>query len=193
MWRAFGRVSCTLKRVRVCSSPEGPSNLSIQEIDKYYTNILHVIFTDLIRRMGEGNVFSLSTRGEGVPTPPPPWPRYLPPTSRSGWGGEGYPKVPTPHPGQDGGRGTPRYLPPLSRSMGEGGGTPRYLPPKPRYLPPWSRSGWGGGGTPRYLSCRLKISINFYFIPVQAGVFFSAQRLLSSSGSSALRKKAIPL
>ena len=57
---------------------------------------------------------------------PPPQPRYLPPSSRSGWG-RGYPKVPTPCPGQDEGGGTPRYLPPVQVRMREG--VPQYTYP----------------------------------------------------------------
>ena len=104
------------------------------------------IITDRIRRLGEGNVFSLFTpggtptrsrRGRWVPQPGPdwggvPWPgpdggvpqvRY--PPDRSGWGGvprpgpdRGYPKVGTPLPGQD------------------GGGYPNIGTPQGRYPPP---------------------------------------------------------
>ena len=72
-----------------------------------------------IRRMGEGNSFSLLVCPQGGGGYLPwPGPRYLPPKARSGWGegvpqgtfppvgsgwGEGYSKVPTPQ---------PRYLPP---------------------------------------------------------------------------------
>ena len=136
-----------------------------------------VIFTACIRRMREGNSFSLLVcppgwKGDTYPPgqgtcPPPPSQGAYP--SRSGWG-----------------RGTPRYLPPIQVRMGEGypkvptplakvptphqvrtgGGTPRYLPtplPSQGTYPPGQvrtggypegevvpRSGWGRG-TPRYL------------------------------------------
>ena len=96
-----------------------------------------LIFTDRIRRMGEGNVFSLSTGEggggtprylppvkvrieEGYPKVPTPWPRGTYPPCRSGWG-RGYLKVPTPW---------PRYLP---FHTGQDGGVPQgtYPPPPP--------------------------------------------------------------
>ena len=81
--------------------------------------------------MEEGNGFSLSTLGEGVPqvTYPPPWPGQ----GRGKW----YPKVPTPQ---------PRYLPPWP---GQDGGIPRYLPPGQGTYPPSSQV--RTGGIPRYL------------------------------------------
>ena len=94
------------------------------------------IITDRIRRMGEGNVFSLLSGGT--------YPRYLPSA-----------KVPIPSPcqgtypllcpGQDGGRGTPRYLPttkvptppPVQARAMTPQRTPAKVPtPLPRYLPP---------------------------------------------------------
>ena len=86
--------------------------------------------------------------------------------------GRGYPKVPTPHPGQDGG-GVPQgtYDPvqgtdPPSRSGWGGGGYPKVpmtlskvptpcpgqdggVPPIQGTYPLLSRSGWGGGGVPQ--------------------------------------------
>ena len=110
-------------------------------------NCAALIFTCLIRRMGEGNVFSLFTGGGGtypkVSTPSPHQPTP-PPRSRPGWE-----------------RGTPRYLPPakvptpLSRP-GQGRGYPKVSTPPPPSRPgqdggypkvstPPSRPGWGRG------------------------------------------------
>ena len=97
------------------------------------------------------NVFSLFTEGE-VPTPQS---RYLPPSQGT------YPltKVPTPYPGQDGGRGTPRYLSPASQprylpsvQVRMGKGVPQVTnhppkvptpPPKVPTLLPWNRTTYG--------------------------------------------------
>ena len=73
-------------------------------------------FTDRIRRMGEGTVFSLSTGGEGVPTP-----RYLPPSQRT---------YPPPIEVLTSRGGTP------SQVLMGGGGTQRYLPPAKVPTPP---------------------------------------------------------
>ena len=121
-------------------------------------NVGHLINYRPHTKDGEGNVFSLSTGGEGA--------------------GGTYPKVPTPTPARSGqGGGVPQgayLLPrclhlPVQVRMGGGRDIPRYLPPPPpRYLPPpiqvrkgrWypkvptpakiptpppSRSGWGRG------------------------------------------------
>ena len=91
------------------------------------------------------------------------YPKVLP----LSWPGQdgGYPKVPTPGPGQDTGRGTPRYLPLHPRARSGWRDTPRYLSPPPQpghegggvpqgtYLSPLARSGWGerypkAGGMP---------------------------------------------
>ena len=91
------------------------------------------IIADRIRRMGEGNVFSLFTGGRGYSKVPTPLPRYLPPVQiRTGWR-EGVPqgtyprprhllstKVPTPCPGQGGGRGVQGTYPPSSSGWGRG-------------------------------------------------------------------------
>ena len=92
-----------------------------------------LIFTVRIRRMGEGNSFSLFTGGylpwqgpdgEGVPqgTYPPGQVRMM---------GEGVPQGTYP-PGQVrmmGGGGTPTYLPPGQVRMGQGGTQGTYPPP----------------------------------------------------------------
>ena len=80
--------------------------------------------------------------------------------ARSRWQ-RGYPKIPTPWPGPDGGGSTLRYL---SRPgpEGKGGGTARYLAPAkvptpnqvqtgvtPRYLSPPPQPGPDGGGIPQ--------------------------------------------
>ena len=128
--------------------------------------VLHFyLFTDRIRRMGEGNVFSLFTggggggtypkvstpcqgtspiqvrTGEGVPQATYPLPRYLPPWSMSGQG------VP---------QGT---CPPVQVRTG---GTQGTYPPSPTAkvaIPcqgsnPSVQVRIGGGGTPRYLPHR---------------------------------------
>ena len=76
----------------------------------------------------KGNVLtrvcpSVCPQGErGYPKVPTPLPGQD--------GGEGYPKVLTPQPGQDVGRATPRYLPPLP-GQDRGRGPPNYLPHRP--------------------------------------------------------------
>ena len=89
-----------------------------------------------------------------------PWPRYLPPGQVQM--GEGYPKVPTPWPGPDGGRGYPKvptpphpsqgtYCPHPSRSRwGEGVAKGTYPPSQGTYPPPVQVQ-MEGGGSQRYL------------------------------------------
>ena len=69
------------------------------------------------------------------------WQGTYPPLSRSGWGVRGYPKVPTPSPGQ----GT--YPPPPPSRSGWGEGVPQgtYPPPPAKVPTPYPRSGWGRG------------------------------------------------
>ena len=93
-------------------------------------------FTDRIRRMGEGNVFSLFTGG-GVPTP-----RYLPSLPAN---------APTPQQVRMGGGVTPRYIPPCPGQDRGQGGTPRYLNPPPPTKVPTPPGQDGGRGTSKYL------------------------------------------
>ena len=102
-----------------------------------YAFFQEYVITTRIRRMGEGNSFSLLVCPQGgVPTlakskvRTPPHGQGTYPLARSGWG-------------------VPQGIYPPARSGQVGQGTPRYLPPpRPRYLPPPAKLHGG-----RYASC----------------------------------------
>ena len=122
------------------------------------------VITARIRRMGEGNSFSLLVcpQGGGGTYPGQEGGRGNPSPARSGWGRvtpRYLPpaKVPTPWPGQDGGGGIPRYLP--TSQVRTGDGVVRSTTPGqvrmgegvakvPNHQPGQD----GGGSSPRYLS-----------------------------------------
>ena len=104
--------------------------------------ILFLIFTDRIRRMREGNVFSLSTPGGGVPGQVQTGGGGTP--ARSRWRGVPYPALDggVPQPGPDGGVPLDGVPPPARSRRGgnphQGWGCP----------PAKSRLGGGIPGTP---------------------------------------------
>ena len=128
--------------------------------------------------MREGNSFSLLVcpQGEGgTPRYLPTRPRYLPPSQVRTWG-RGYPKVPTPPPGQGtysspsqvrtGGRGYPKVPTPLAMS-GWGRGYPKVPnppPPQSRYLPPKPRTSYTTGGMSLAFTQEDFLVINFVFL-----------------------------
>ena len=102
--------------------------------------------TDRIRRMGEGNVFSLSTGGEAT-YPKVPSPGQV---RTRGGGGVGYPKVPTHiqvRMGEGVSQGTypPTKVPtPHQAGQDKGRGSLQGTYPSAKVPTTLSRSGWGG-------------------------------------------------